>query len=681
MTTPRRKACVECRQQKIRCDVEQLKVPHDPCGRCRKMGLECRILPTSTRNLRQTKAEMRRELEELRWNMRHNQVQGSESTYPHSTASPNLDMRNYSPLEPDSGTYSNPSARTEASNSLSPGYESRPPTRKGSENTLPRTLDGYMVDAKTIDACFLLYFARYHALFPLVDATLGPNEFYDLSPFLFWVIIVTGSRRYTEDHTILDRTSQLITPLAFSSMALRSSQIPVIQGLLILSTWRLPTSSMYKDMTHLLCGSAVHLATQIGLHVSGIGQDFARKPLMKNEDEKINRARLWLCCVIVSIRTSCSEGIPPFADSFFDCDERNREDMVPYLPLDLQFLHKVYIILLRAMVAMGRTDLQSINVDVRVLRSHISIFDSQLHSLAPSSLSETDSLQLNCARIHVLAFHFFAHPTNPGPDAEALSRLYALCVSVIHTTYAISEQSSLPSVSQAFIERTITLAGFAILRLVRSPLAQHLDLSTGEQAFGQAIQFLKNVSLQQGDLAHRTAQIMSDLWNSNKVFRRKDGRLESLGLRLRTRLSMSLSYDMFWYWREEFGNMSNPYNGEEVALPPSDVTRPNTPPYAQNQNLAGNQEPQRPAPRPHAPLKLDPSLMNHMPPAPSVMSFDTWEGSDYNVPPMLDQFPDYDWAAGFDFSSSEFPNIPVGPVAPANPMMHENVGYMGHTFG
>lgn len=96
------------------------------------------------------------------------------------------------------------------------------------------------------------------------------------------------------------------------------------------------------------------------------------------------------CVRVLTIhRTSCAEGIPPFADSFFDGDERNREDMVPYLPLDLQFLHKVYIILLRAMVAMGRLDLQSINVDVRVLRSNVSIFDSQLHSLAPSSLSET----------------------------------------------------------------------------------------------------------------------------------------------------------------------------------------------------------------------------------------------------------------------------------------------------
>jgi hypothetical protein len=135
----------------------------------------------------------------------------------------------------------------------------------------------------------------------------------------------------------------------------------------------------------------------------------------------------------------------------------------------------------------------------------------------------------------------------------------------------------LPSVSQSFIDRTITLAAFTILRLVRSPLAQHLDVLAGERAFSQAYDFLKGVSLQPGDIHFRTAHIMKDLWGSDKVFRRKDGRVESLYLRLRTRLSMSVSYDMFWYWREEFSNMKNPYSGDEATLLSHDNTQQNTP--------------------------------------------------------------------------------------------------------
>ena len=294
-----------------------------------------------------------------------------------------------------------------------------------------------------------------------------------------------------------------------------------------------------------------------------------------------------------------------------------------------------------------------------------------------------------------MAFHFFAHGANP--DEDGMSRFFSLCVSTIQLATAMAQQSFFASVSQSFVDRSITLAGFSILKRCRSPLAQHLDLASGEQAFFQAVQFTKNVSMQAGDIGMRTAHIMNDLWNSTRVFRRKDGRLESLSLRLRTRLSMSVSYDMFWYWREEFGNMQNPYDGEEKAAQ-GEKARPNTPrkqtsnclqrpPLTRHEAYTKNPPQVAPnsttGPPGQLPLtKFDPSLINpqlQMDPG-TNMSFDNWDGgSEYNVPPMLDQFPDYDWAAGFEFSNSDFPNAPLGPVG--GPMMQQNVGNMAFTFG
>jgi len=294
-----------------------------------------------------------------------------------------------------------------------------------------------------------------------------------------------------------------------------------------------------------------------------------------------------------------------------------------------------------------------------------------------------------------MAFHFFAH--TPNHDEDGMSRFFSLCVSTIQMATSMANQAVFSSISQSFIDRTITLAGFSILKLCRSSLAQHLDLASGEQAFFQSVQFTKNLSMQTGDIGMRTAHIMNDLWNSNRVFRRKDGHIESLGLRLRTRLSMSVSYDMFWYWREEFGNMQNPYDGEEKAISSTERTQPSTP---RKQNSGRSQRPsltryqaytKNPtqmvlnppiAPQGQLPLaKFDPNLVNpqlQMDPG-SAMSFDTFDGSEYNVPPMLDQFPDYDWAAGFEFSNSDFPNAPLGPVG--GPMMQQNAGNMAFTFG
>jgi transcriptional regulatory protein LEU3 len=141
----------------------------------------------------------------------------------------------------------------------------------------------------------------------------------------------------------------------------------------------------------------------------------------------------------------------------------------------------------------------------------------------------------------------------------------------------MTQKSNFATICPSFIDRTMTLTGFAILKLSRSTLAPHLDRNAGEQAYLYAVQFSKSMSMQNNDLGARAAAIMSNLWSSTKIFRRKDVHNESLALRLRTRLSMSVSFDMFWYWREEFGHMKNPYNGEESIVPSNAQTQPATP--------------------------------------------------------------------------------------------------------
>lgn len=57
---------------------------------------------------------------------------------------------------------------------------------------------------------------------------------------------------------------------------------------------------MFQDRIHTLAGSAMQLALQIGLHVSGVGQDFARVRVQPHAVEQKDRAVLWQYCCIVS---------------------------------------------------------------------------------------------------------------------------------------------------------------------------------------------------------------------------------------------------------------------------------------------------------------------------------------------------------------------------------------------
>ena len=104
---------------------------------------------------------MRRELEELRWNIRqgpHDPNQ-PQSTPPGSTFESHSAFQ--SPMDPN-GAYSS-REETEASESMSPRFEAPGSggviaDRKGI--TVARHLDGFWVDAKRIDDCFGLYVVR-----------------------------------------------------------------------------------------------------------------------------------------------------------------------------------------------------------------------------------------------------------------------------------------------------------------------------------------------------------------------------------------------------------------------------------------------------------------------------------------------------------------------------------------
>ncbi|RMJ21444.1 Transcription factor [Aspergillus sp. HF37] len=62
---PVKRACNECRQQKLRCDV--IQDPFEACSRCRRLKLDCKIESNFKRvGKRSRNAEMEREIIELR---------------------------------------------------------------------------------------------------------------------------------------------------------------------------------------------------------------------------------------------------------------------------------------------------------------------------------------------------------------------------------------------------------------------------------------------------------------------------------------------------------------------------------------------------------------------------------------------------------------------------------------
>lgn len=123
------------------------------------------------------------------------------------------------------------------------------------------------------------------------------------------------------------------------------------------------------------------------------------------------------------------------------------------------------------------------------------------------------------------------------------------------------------------------LAAFTILKIHRSELAPHLDLQAGEQAYFAAIFFAREESLQNNDLSARAASILGQLWNSQSIFKNKNGTVDSLTSRISSRLSMSTLFDCLWWWRQEFGGLGNPYENRQqskIPIAPFVVQKPFT---------------------------------------------------------------------------------------------------------
>ncbi|PVH74739.1 hypothetical protein DL98DRAFT_20917 [Cadophora sp. DSE1049] len=260
-------------------------------------------------------------------------------------------------------------------------------------------------------------------------------------------------------------------------------------------------------------------------------------------------------------RTSLSDGLPPFTVfDHFDSDSESAS-IISKLPPNLRFLRQIHVIQKEAFKTLVRNFLkpQTAN-ECSALHSLIEMFDSRVLEHRSECSSELDEFTLECARLNIRTFHFFAKADLAEP--LGFIELYTLARSVLdHATLLDTTQDFSLYCSQYSIRMTL-LAAFVILKISRSHLAHRVDLRGGESSYFSAIHLSKKRSLQNGDLDSRCALILTQLWSSNSIFRRRDGTVDSLRMRTRCRLSVGVVFECFWWWRTEFDGKPNIYSEE-----------------------------------------------------------------------------------------------------------------------
>ncbi|KAL7916132.1 hypothetical protein GGI35DRAFT_21864 [Trichoderma velutinum] len=611
------KACNACRQLKLRCDAHPDN--YGPCSRCRRTQRDCVVSASFKRRTRQTKADLQRELDRLRSQYESNQSPNSTSSSGQPYAgSAGLSPGNLSsgkrsklsdagqlldtaadgegfnagvddqPLGTDSpetaksasiptSSWEDGHSRT-AQDSVMPLHTSieavcLPPTTPSKTyepQTVSRTLECVELSPRKINGCFSMFCEHYApAVSGIFDPEKTPNQIYEYSAFLFWAVIYVGARKYHKDPTIVEALALPLARLTRESLFDPEHAISTLQAVLILCLWPLPVDSTFKDQTHAIAGAAMQLAIQKGLPYSSRKQDFVRVALRQPEGDKLFRARLWVYCLIVFQCTSLYDGFH-FPRTIDPPGIQHDYSIFSGLPFHVLYQHRLHRVLTEAFTSIMRTTNLDSTEDSALLNSMIVHFDSQTLQVSPREHDELGRFTLGCARLLIRAFHFFSTPDSERNSGILLT--YYISCELIQTAVRLDKSQDFALYCSQSQARAIACAAACILRVQRSDLRTQINTDLGEDMYFESIRMSKKRSIQNNDLDSRIATILTQLWSSTRVFKFKDGSTDGLRLFLRGRLSLSVLFDSFWWWRAEFGGKSNPYVEQEPDRMPSSST-------------------------------------------------------------------------------------------------------------
>lgn len=161
-------------------------------------------------------------------------------------------------------------------------------TLRPNDPTVSRSLEGLELEPSMIDDCFILYvpsilivlsvsparksqrkitadtdiecsryFRHYHHVCPLMDPAMSPNYVHSRAPFLFWMIISIGSRRYSTHPRLVNALAPRVTHLAFTGLNSRSMPMQYIKGVILLLSWPFSSTAFYRDPSFVLSGSVI----------------------------------------------------------------------------------------------------------------------------------------------------------------------------------------------------------------------------------------------------------------------------------------------------------------------------------------------------------------------------------------------------------------------------------------
>ncbi|KAK5108047.1 hypothetical protein LTR62_008821 [Meristemomyces frigidus] len=568
-----KRACNDCRQQKLRCNV--VAGPGDyykACDRCIKHKLSCSIDNDFKRlGKRAQHEEMAKELEDCKARIAQYESLGitlPDGSRPGSGYTPSYGAAAVgapvAQMAAQSFLGPNEAAASRSLLDLSQGYRELPPTSYPSitPGTSSKTLRNVTLSDEQLTDLYAIYFGSFHCFLPVLNPAWTHTEYYNLHPLLHWTIVAVAARRYPAKPSLLVELQQPLEEMLWTTL----SQIPqvyhVCKALALLCAWPLPSASTSQESTMMLTGVMFQLAMQYGLHRPSHAQDFSRFRVDLREEDIADRLNTWATVNIVAQMVSTGQGQPPLSRWAWYTYGLHLQRMKPELHRLCQ-IEKFCDTVTRTLFTMQRDHIVEVDEAQRGLQ--IDMYARELNemelTIMSTQASPIDVLYLKAAALHLRLSAFFDKPTQPNYLADLRNVYIAASSLLTHATDLPPESFDfLPR----YIEQMMLGGAVTLLKLLNSFYASHVDIPAGRTLFSKTVAALRKLSVRSNDLPQRLAEVLAQLWQSSgatdqKLFNGDLGPMrtvpdESLQLRVRCRSSLSLLYDAIWRWRQQVGN-------------------------------------------------------------------------------------------------------------------------------
>ena len=166
-------------------------------------------------------------------------------------------------------------------------------------------------------------------------------------------------------------------------------------------------------------------------------------------------------------------------------------------------------------------------------------------------------LYLRAAGLHFRLSAFFYSPDSPDYHLH-LTSLWMSLKAFLDIIFGLDENANglLPHATN-YILQMIIAAAFALLKLSNSSFAINVKLAHIKDLFTKTIRAIRTISVATNDLPSRLAEVLAQLWKSGGSGPRNghaqsESSKDTLQLKVRCRMSMSLVHDSVWRWRENF---------------------------------------------------------------------------------------------------------------------------------